>query len=103
MSSPELKEQLIKHKRTRKTLHSVGFFGRVFFTFLGKVVEEGNKETYNEDKLTYLEDEYLYADYPNFKKYYEKNKKRYKNDFFHLYIRYTKKENRQKSTFYVFR
>lgn len=103
MSNSDLKENLIKKRKPNRILHEEGFFGRFFFTQLNKIIRDGNEKPFTEDMLYYLEEEYLYSDYPKFRAYYEKNKKRYSNDFFHLAIRYTRKENIQKAFIYGFR
>lgn len=101
----ELSQALINKKGNRKErkLFTSGFFGRLFFKDINKIINDGSKQKFTEEMLYSLDDQYLYKDYPNFKKYYDDNKEKYKEDFFHLHLRYTKKENIQRMVIYVFR
>lgn len=57
-----------------------GFFSKIFFFHLNKIVDRGSKTPYKFNMLYQLDDQLLYADFEEFNAFFNKNLTKYKKD-----------------------
>lgn len=91
MNESLIKQREVKNVEGKKRFFHGSWLFRAFFFHLSSIINAGNKKPYSYDMLFKLEDEFLYKDFENFGVFYENNKKKYKNDFFGLILKYCRK------------
>lgn len=84
----ELSEKLIKKEEETEYLHSKGILYNLFIGHTNKIIKKGDESHFTLDMLYKMEDKYNSKNTSHFLEYYEKRKEKYKNDFYHLSVRY---------------
>ena len=85
---PDPKDTPSKH---RQRLLDKSCCSKMAFGHLSQIVERGKKQPYQYDMLFKLDDSWLSADFPIFRRFYEENRERYKEDFLGLVLKYNSK------------
>lgn len=96
-SNIDLEENLITKNAegeevNNELLDTTGFFRKLFLMHSNKIINLGDKKHFTTNMLFNLRDSFTSKNNQDFFDYYEARKEKYKDDFYHLAMRYPRKE-----------